>query len=141
MTPEEARARFTAARVARLATADAAGVPHLVPVVFAVDGDLVYSAVDAKPKRTTALRRLANVRVNPHVALLVDQYDDADWAALWWVRADGEGHVVEAGEPEARHAVRLLVARYTQYRGTPPAGPVLVVRVTRWSGWSGRPVA
>ena len=55
MAPEEARARFAAARVARLATADAAGVPHLVPVVFAVDGDLVYSAVDAKPKRTTAL--------------------------------------------------------------------------------------
>ena len=136
MTPEEARARFAGARVARLATVDAAGAPHLVPIVFAVEADVVYSAVDAKPKRTTALRRLANVRANPHVALLADAYDDADWSALWWVRADGEGHVVESGEPEARHAVGLLVARYPQYRATPPTGPVLAVHVTRWSGWS-----
>jgi PPOX class probable F420-dependent enzyme len=136
VSPEEARARFSGARVARLATVDAESVPHLVPVVFAVDADVVYSAVDAKPKRTTALRRLANVRANPYVALLADAYDDADWSALWWVRADGEGHVVEPGEAEARHAVRLLVARYPQYRAAPPTGPVLAVHVTRWSGWS-----
>ena len=73
----EARERFAGARVARLATADADGRPHLVPVVFAVDGDTIYSVVDAKPKRTTALRRLANVRENPRVTLLVDHYDDA----------------------------------------------------------------
>ena len=72
MTPEEARERFIAARVARLATADAAGRPHLVPIVFAIEGDRVYSVVDAKPKRTGALRRLANVRENPAVAVLVD---------------------------------------------------------------------
>ena len=136
MTPEEARARFAGSRVARLATVDAGGVPHLVPIVFAVHADVAYSAVDAKPKRTTALRRLANVRANPHVALLADVYDDTDWSALWWVRADGEGHVVEPGEPAARNAVRLLVARYAQYRATPPTGPVLAVQVTRWSGWS-----
>ena len=143
MAPEEARARFAAARVARLATADAAGVPHLVPVVFvvdvSVDGDVLYSAVDAKPKRTTALRRLANVQANPHVALLVDVYDDADWSALWWVRADGEGHVLRPGAAEARRAVGLLVARYPQYRTTPPTGPVLAVRVRRWTGWTAQP--
>ena len=145
MSPEEAQARFAAARVARLATADVDGVPHLVPVVFAVEtgagGDVVYSAVDAKPKRTTALRRLANVRANPHVTLLVDGYDDADWDALWWVRADGDGQVVEPGRPEARHAVGLLAARYRQYRDAPPSGPVLAVRVTRWSGWTAGPGA
>jgi PPOX class probable F420-dependent enzyme len=143
MAPDEARARFAAARVARLATANADGVPHLVPVVFAVDvsagADVVYSAVDAKPKRTTALRRLANVRANPHVALLVDHYDDADWGALWWVRADGEASVLEPDDGEARRAVGLLEGRYPQYRATPPTGPVLAVHVTRWSGWSGRP--
>ncbi len=99
MTADEARARFAAARVARLATAGADGRPHLVPVVFAVSGDIIYSAVDAKPKRTTALRRLANVRQNPAVALLVDHYVDDDWGALWWVRADGRGRVLDpAGE-------------------------------------------
>jgi len=61
VTPHEARQRFAAARVARLATADAAGRPHIVPVTFAVEGDVVYSAVDVKPKRGTALKRLANV--------------------------------------------------------------------------------
>ena len=133
MTPAEARARFSAARVARLATADAHGRPHLVPVVFAVDGDRIYSAVDTKPKRTTALRRLRNVAENPFVALLVDHYDDADWGALWWVRAEGRGRVLEVDAPEARRAVELLRARFPQQR---VVGAVLAVDVERWSGWS-----
>jgi len=138
VTADDARLVFAAARVARLATADARGVPHLVPLVFAVDGDVVVSAVDAKPKRTTALRRLANVRANPHVALLADHYDDADWAALWWVRADGTARVLEPGDAAARRGVALLRQRYAQYRERPPEGPVLEVAVTRWSGWRAR---
>lgn len=135
MTAARARRRFAAARVARLATADAAGRPHLVPMVFAVAGDTVYSAVDAKPKRTTALRRLANVAANPRVALLVDHYDE-DWDALWWVRAEGAGRVLDPGVEEAREAVARLVARYAPYRERPPEGPVLAVAVERWAGWA-----
>ena len=135
MTGEEARRLFARARVARLATVSASGGPHLVPIVFALDGDVVYSAVDAKPKRTTALRRLENVRRNPRVALLADHYDDADWDALWWVRADGGARVLDAQEPEARRALELLAGRYAQYRAAPPRGPVLAVAVERWSGW------
>lgn len=136
MRPQAARERFAAARVARLATADAAGVPHLVPVVFAVAGEVVYTAIDAKPKRTAALRRLANIEANPRVALLVDHYDE-DWDALWWVRADGVARIVD-DEDEARAAVALLAARYRAYRETPPPGPVIAVDVGRWSGWSAR---
>ena len=135
--PGEARSRFAAARVARLATADAEGRPHLVPFVFAVAGDTVLSAVDAKPKRSTTLRRLANLAVNPAVAVLADHYDD-DWTALWWARGDGRGRVVDVESPEGRHALRLLAERYPQYREEPPPGPVLAVDVTRWSGWSAR---
>jgi PPOX class probable F420-dependent enzyme len=135
---EEARRRFLAARVARLATADADGVPHLVPVVFAAEGDTVFTAVDRKPKRTTALKRLANVRANPRVALLADEYLDDDWDALWWARADGIGRVLEPGDPVARRAVELLQERYAQHRAAPPEGPVLAVDVHRWSGWTAR---
>jgi PPOX class probable F420-dependent enzyme len=133
VTPGEARQLFASARVARLATADATGQPHLVPLVFALSGDSVVSAVDAKPKRTRALRRLRNIAENPHVALLADHYDDADWDALWWVRAEGEARVLE-GDDAAR-ALALLSERYAQYRAEPPAGPVLAIAVTRWSGW------
>lgn len=129
--PEEARERFASARVARLATADAAGVPHLVPLVFVSTATTIYSAVDAKPKRTTALRRLANVRANPRVALLVDHYTD-DWTRLWWARADGVGRVLDS----APEALTLLAAKYDQYRGHPPNGPVLAIDVDHWSGWS-----
>ncbi len=132
MTAAQARERFAAARVARLATADRAGTPHLVPVVFAVEDDRIYTVTDAKPKRTTALRRLRNVRENPAVALLVDHYDE-DWERLWWVRADGRGRVLELDEPEAGRAVALLAARYPQQRAT---GAVLAVDVERWSGWA-----
>lgn len=131
MTGAEARERFAGARVARLATAGADGQPHLVPVAFAVDDDTVYSVTDAKPKRTTALRRLANVRENPRVSMLVDHYED-HWDALWWARADGRARVLEPAEPEARHAIALLVARYPQQTAT---GAVLAVDVEHWSGW------
>lgn len=133
MSPEEARARFAAARVARLATADGAGRPHLVPIAFAVVGDTIYSTVDAKPKRTRALRRLANVRENPAVSLLVDHWDEGDWERLWWARADGEGRVLDPAEPEATRAVELLRERYPRQRA---AGEVLAVDVARWSGWA-----
>lgn len=133
MTPETARQLFASARVARLATADAAGRPHIVPLVFALAGDTILSAVDGKPKRTRELRRLRNIAENPGVALLADHYDDADWDALWWVRAEGEARVLE-GE-DARPGLALLGRRYAQYRAAPPEGPVLAVAVTRWSGW------
>jgi PPOX class probable F420-dependent enzyme len=134
--PAAARSLFAAARVARLATVDQTGRPHLVPIVFAVEGETIYSAVDHKPKRTTALRRLANVVANPAVTLLVDHYDDEDWQALWWVRVDGVGRVVPPEQPEAREAVALLTAKYGQHRERPPAGPVLAIAVDRWSAWS-----
>lgn len=135
MTPEQARWCFAQARVARLATADAGGRPHLVPMVFALASNTIYTAVDAKSKRSTSLRRLANIAANPRVAALVDHYDD-DWTALWWVRADGSGRMVDAGEPEGRKAIARLMARYPQYRARPPHGPVLAIDVGRWSSWT-----
>ena len=141
MTPEAARERFAAVRVARLATADAKGRPHLVPMVFVLAGETIYSAVDAKPKRTDRLRRLANAAVNPRVALLADHYDDADWTALWWVRADGVARLLDPdqadAEGEADRARSLLATRYPQYRHAPPPGVVIAVDVARWSGWAG----
>jgi PPOX class probable F420-dependent enzyme len=135
VTPQEARRRFAAARVARLATADAAGRPHLVPITFAVEADVVYSAVDAKPKRGTALRRLANVAANPAVSVLVDHYED-NWDALWWVRAEGTGRLVDPDDAEGVRAAALLAARYPRFA---VRGPVLAVDVSRWSGWSAAP--
>lgn len=128
---------FGTARVARLATVDPSGRPHLVPMVFAVVGAVIYSAVDAKPKRHTALRRLANIAQEPRVAVLADHYDE-DWATLWWVRADGTARVLDpAGDAaEVRGAVVALSARYPQYRDAPPGGPVIAVDVRRWSAWS-----
>jgi PPOX class probable F420-dependent enzyme len=137
VTPEDARKRFADARVAHLATADAAGRPHIVPLVFAVDGDTVYSAVDHKPKRSVSLRRFANVAANPAVSLLVDHYDDAEWSELWWVRGDGTARVVERPSEEERRAIALLKERYDAYRTRTPSGPVLAVDVSRWSGWTG----
>ncbi|NIH83425.1 TIGR03668 family PPOX class F420-dependent oxidoreductase [Amycolatopsis granulosa] len=132
LDPRDARDRFATARVARLATVSAAGRPHLVPVTFAVSGDEIVFAVDHKPKTTTALRRLANIAAHPAVSFLADAYDE-DWTRLWWSRADGTATVVES----APDAVGLLRAKYEQYARKPPAGPVVITRVTRWSGWAG----
>jgi len=132
---EDARARFAAARVARLATVRPDGRPHLVPIVFVVSGDVVWSAVDDKPKSTRALQRLANIEANPSVALLVDHYDD-DWTQLWWVRAEGRAEVVELAAAGTAEALDSLARKYPQYAAHRPAGPFVRVSVTRWSGWS-----
>jgi PPOX class probable F420-dependent enzyme len=135
LASDEARARFAAARVARLATAGRDGQPHIVPVTFAVgDARTVVIAVDHKPKTTIQLKRLSNIARNPRVSLLVDVYDD-DWSRLWWSRADGTAQVVDAG-PDHTRAVGWLSDRYRQYTEIPPTGPVIVVSVSRWSGWS-----
>nr|WP_113699642.1 TIGR03668 family PPOX class F420-dependent oxidoreductase [Nonomuraea lactucae] len=135
MEVERARRLFRGERVARLGTVSGDGTPHLVPVTFAVDGDRVVMAVDHKPKTTTELRRLRDIRENPRVTLLVDHYEDVDWTRLWWVRADGHAWVVEAG-PEREAALESLAGKYGQYRGRRPAGPVILVDVHRWSGWA-----
>jgi PPOX class probable F420-dependent enzyme len=126
--------RLTTARVARLATTDPDGRPHLVPIVFAVEGDTLYSAVDRKPKRSKKLRRIENARVRPDVTILVDHYED-DWRRLWWIRLRGRARVLDEGE-ERERALALLQEKYLQYRTEPPDGPVLAVDVTDVRDWS-----
>lgn len=133
------RARFTESPVARLGTVTPGGAPHLVPVVFAVAADrvggqdVVYTAVDAKPKTTRRLRRLANIDANPLVSLLVDHYSD-DWTRLWWVRVDGVATVHDDDQALAVGR-RLLRAKYPQYQSVSLDGPVIAVAVHRWSSW------
>ena len=120
--------------MARLATVDPDGRPHLVPIVFALDGD---SAVDRKPKRSQTLRRIENARARPDVTILVDHYED-DWSRLWWIRLRGRARVLDEGE-ERERALRLLAEKYAQYLGEPPNGPVLAVDVTEIRAWSAEP--
>jgi PPOX class probable F420-dependent enzyme len=134
LAAEEARRRFAGAAVARLATVGGSGQPHLVPVTFTIDGDHIYTAVDAKPKTTASLRRLRNIAGNPRVALLADHYEE-DWARLWWVRADGLASLLDRPADMAG-PLQLLAARYPQYRASPPPGPVISVQVGRWTGWA-----
>lgn len=135
MHAEQVRECFDQARVAHLATVDrSAHQPHVVPVTFARLGpDLLITAVDHKPKRTTALRRLANIAGNPPVAVLVDHYEE-DWTRLWWARADGTARLSAATEEP--DALAALVARYPQYAERPPSGTVILITVVRWIGWT-----
>jgi PPOX class probable F420-dependent enzyme len=127
--------RFAAAQVARLATVTANGHPHVVPIVFAVAGTTIYTAVDGKPKSGRRLRRLANIEANPRVSILVDHYAD-DWSQLWWVRADGTA-AIHHGGAECDRGLALLRAKYHQYQSVPLTGPVIAVTVDQWSSWSG----
>ena len=120
--------------MARLATTDTDGRPHLVPIVFALEGDTLYSAVDRKPKRSQRLRRIENARARPHVTILVDHYED-DWTRLWWIRLRGRARVLDRGE-EREHALTLLSKKYPQYRAEPPEGPVLAVDVSEVREWT-----
>jgi PPOX class probable F420-dependent enzyme len=133
LSVQECRSAFADARVARLATVDAEGVPHIVPVTFVVEEARVYFAVDAKPKRSMNLRRLRNISQNPHVSVLVDEYDE-DWSRLWWARADGSARVLTT-EADADRVRDLLRARYPQYADVALDGPVVEITIAQWSGW------
>src|SRR5574341_2001968 len=133
----EAELQFLARmRVARLATADAAGQPHVIPIVFATDGRRLYTPVDEKPKRVAPrqLKRVRNLRVNPQVAVVVDEYDE-DWTRLAWTLVTGRAEIVEAGETHAA-GLRLLQAKYPQYGVMPLEHRLLIVvtpaRVISW---------
>lgn len=130
------RQRMREARVGHLATVRADGHPHVVPCCFTLSepGEVLYSAVDAKPKSTTVLRRLDNLRANPSASLLVDHFDE-DWSALWWVRVDGIGRIIGSG-PEFDRALVELTAKYEQYVLQPPPGPVIAIDIDGWRAWS-----
>jgi PPOX class probable F420-dependent enzyme len=133
MAEFDAAAMFAESPVAMLATVGPDGAPHVVPVVFALHGDVVYTAVDAKRKSTKKLRRLANIEGNPQVSLLVDHYND-DWSQLWWVRADGVAAIHYSGEAMAG-GYALLRRKYLQYQRIALDGPVVTVEVQRWASW------
>jgi PPOX class probable F420-dependent enzyme len=125
-------------RVARLATVDDAGYPHVVPVCYATDGRAYYSPIDAKPKRTPPerLKRVRNIRANSRVALLIDHYEE-DWTRLRFVMVQGRAELLDGGT-EWKAARTLLEAKYPQYRSLPlpPGGPVIKIvpdHVVRWS--------
>ncbi len=109
----------------------------VVFVVFVVMEDLLWTAVDAKPKSTGRLARLTNIKANPAVSVLVDHYDE-NWSAPWWVRAEGTAQVLEAVRGETSEAVTALAGKYPQYATDPPLGPFIRVRLQRWSSWAAR---
>jgi PPOX class probable F420-dependent enzyme len=128
------RRRLETSFVARLATIGVGGRPHIVPITFGLEGQILYFAVDFKPKRTTDLKRLRNIAANPAVSVLIDQYE-SDWDRLWWVRLDGTARIVaETGEIE--HALDLLAQRYEQYLATRPTGQVVAITIERMTSWS-----
>ena len=127
---------LTRARVGRLATADAAGQPHVIPVVFATDGQKLYTPLDRKPKRVapSQLKRVRNLLENPKIAFIVDNYDE-DWSQLAWVLVKGTGKVVESGEAHAT-GVRLLEEKYAQYGRMPLKDrPLIVITPSKVTSW------
>jgi PPOX class probable F420-dependent enzyme len=134
----EARARFAAARVLRLATAGRDRMPHLIPCTFVIDevGQIAIG-IDTKPKTTLNLRRLRNISQNPRVSLLTDEYNE-DWTRLWWARADGAAAIERDGAGHEAHW-RQLRSKYPQYDGEILGGPIIAVTVDAWSGWTYSP--
>jgi PPOX class probable F420-dependent enzyme len=126
----------SSAPIGRLATVRGDGRPHVVPICFVIIDDVVYTAVDDKPKRSPQLQRVRNVKATGSASLLIDEYDD-DWSRLWWVRLDGRARLVD-NIAETERAIRSLTNKYQQYRSQPPTGPVLALEVERWVGWSAR---
>lgn len=120
--------------IARLATLRADGWPHLVPIVFAIAGSRLVTAIDGKPKRSGSPARIANLKTDPRVSFLADRYDD-DWSRLWWVRVDGHASVVDRG-PDFSQALASLISRYPQYREVSLPGPVILIDPVRVVGWT-----
>jgi PPOX class probable F420-dependent enzyme len=134
---EEMRRRVATQRHGTLATIGPNGLPHLVPFVFALKGDILYWAVDDKPKRSKNLVRLRNIERDARVSVLFDHYVD-EWSELWWVRVKGRARILSSGE-ERERAVKALRGKFPQYREQPLDGAVVAIDVEEWTGWSATP--
>ena len=124
------------ARIAHLATADASGMPHVIPICFVFDGKNFYSPIDEKPKRAAPrkLKRLRNIAVNPQVAIVIDHYDE-NWANLAYILIRGKARVLASGANH-RKAVKLLRRKYTQYRSMRiDRLPIIAIRPARTTSW------
>jgi PPOX class probable F420-dependent enzyme len=139
MDRDEAWARVRSARIGRMATVTPEHRPHVVPFVFALveqgSTRVAYWAVDRKPKRSTDLKRVRNLKENPAVELVVDGYDE-DWDRLWWVRCSGKARVV-ASQTERGSGLHALRAKYPQYGIDPPDGPVVAIDIETIDSWEG----
>ncbi len=136
MLTDQARGFLNSHGVARFATAEHGGQPHVVPICYAVYDNSVYFTIDEKPKqlRDKPLKRIRNLQINPHVALVVDRYEE-DWTQLGWVMVQGEAALLDDGEEHTK-AQRLLKARYPQLHGMQIGDlPVIAVRITRVVSW------
>ncbi len=128
------------ARHGHLATADANGRPHVIPVCYVFDGQAIYSVLDAKPKSTPLrqLRRVRNILANPQVSLVVDHYEE-DWSRLRYVMVLGEAELLQEGEEWAR-AIVMLREKYSQYREMDlDESPVIKITPVRFIPWSFEP--
>jgi coenzyme F420-0:L-glutamate ligase / coenzyme F420-1:gamma-L-glutamate ligase len=123
------RRRLKKARVARLATTNANGQPHVVPICFVLDGTVVYTALDRKPKRVPAarLRRVRNIESTRQAALVIDEYSE-DWTRLWYVLMQGRARVVTGLSQRAR-AIRMLRQKYRHYASGMLADDAVVIRI------------
>ena len=135
MDEGQLRQRVAEARVARIGTVDERGRVHLVPIVFVLDGDRLYSATDDGPRPA---RRMRNLARDPRTTVLVDAYGE-DWSTVWWVRLRGRGRAVTDVQERA-HARQLLWDKYPQFGDAPPAEaaspPMMAVDIDQWAGWA-----
>ncbi len=130
-----ARNRFEESVVGVLATVNHDGSPHLVPITFALTATTLVTGVDHKPKTTLSLKRLANIRQNPRVSVLVQHYSP-DWSGLWWARADGTAILIEPEDRKHPIAADLLAERYVQYREHPIRGYIIEIDIEYWAEWT-----
>jgi PPOX class probable F420-dependent enzyme len=129
-------------RVARLATSDPTGQPAAVPVCYVFDGERFYVALDEKPKSVgdDELRRVRNIRANPRVALVIDDYSE-DWQELAYVLISGTGAILSPGQDASEHAsaVTLLREKYPQYRSMAiDERPMIRLTPARFKHWAAR---
>jgi PPOX class probable F420-dependent enzyme len=136
--PPEMPRRLREGRVARLGTVGPDGRPHLVPCVFVLETETIYTPIDHKPKRTRRLQRLKNIEANPAATVLVDHYSE-EWDKCWWVSTQGRARILE-GDDEFERARRLLMARYHQYTDPAQIHPIIAIDIDKWVGWQGKDV-
>lgn len=131
--PPEGFASLLRARRGFLGVVGPDGTPRVLPICFTWAGDVIWTAVDGKPKRSDQLERLKSIKANPKVSFTVDRWDE-DWSRLAWLQARGRARVLPHG-PEAESALAALRGKYPQYERTPVEGPVIRIDVERWVGW------
>lgn len=136
----EEREFLESPRIAYVGTVSSLGMPHVVPVCYALHNDEIFVPIDIR-----APRKKTNIEQEKKVCLVVDHYEPEDWSKLKGVVIQGAAEIIKGGKP-FQIARDLIYQRYPPFKISVPIEEgkthwIIRIKPVRIASWGIRKVS